>query len=155
MRLTYIEKTYFYDCIKNLNECEYVNEMKNYMQHGNTTTYSHSISVAYRSYWMCLRLPIQVDLKSLIRGALLHDFYLYDWHDKNNNVKLHGLSHPHTALINAKKHFNLNKIEEDIILNHMWPLTINKLPKFKETLIVSFVDKICCILETFEYLIKK
>ena len=39
---------------------------------------------------------------------------------------LHGFRHPATALRNARKHFALNKVEENVIISHMWPLTAAK-----------------------------
>jgi uncharacterized protein len=54
--------------------------------------------------------------------------------------KFHGLEHPRIAVANAKKHFSINDIEEDIIKKHMWPLTIVP-PRYKESYIVSFADK--------------
>ena len=54
--------------------------------------------------------------------------------------KFHGLEHPKIALDNARKYFAVNEIEEDIIVKHMWPLTMVP-PKYKESFIVSFADK--------------
>ena len=76
----------------------------------------------------------------MIRGALLHDYFLYDWHEKGENHRLHGFYHPKRALLNARKHFDLNGIEEDIIIKHMFPLTFPA-PKYKESVIVCIVDK--------------
>lgn len=52
-------------------------------QHGNVTTFAHSVRVACLAVWMADRAHLwhRVDLKSLIRAALLHDYFLYDWHD--------------------------------------------------------------------------
>ena len=44
---------------------------------------------------------MNVDKRSLIRGALLHDYFLYDWHDKNKPAKFHGFTHPKIAFENA------------------------------------------------------
>ena len=41
---------------------------------------------------------------------------------------------------NAKKIFNLNKKEKDIILKHMWPVTL-AIPRYKETFLMTYVDK--------------
>ena len=101
-------------------------EMKQYMQHGKTTVYKHCLNVAYGSYKVAKRLEkwgIQLDKKALLRGALLHDYFLYDWHEKSPERKLHGFYHPARALQNASKDFTLTEKEKDIIKNHMFPLT--------------------------------
>ena len=54
-----------------------------------------------------------------------------------------------TAYENASKFFELNKVEKDMIIKHMWPVTI-ALPKYPQTLILTFVDKYCAIKESFE-----
>ena len=47
---------------------------------------------------------------------------------------------------NARKIVNLNKKEEDIILKHMWGATIAP-PKYKESYIVTMVDKYWAVKE--------
>jgi uncharacterized protein len=127
---------------------EEVLKMKDFIQHGDLSTYDHAINVAWTSLRLARNLRLKVDERSLLRGALLHDFYLYDWHIRDKNRKpLHGFHHPGTALRNAKKHFTINKIEKDIILKHMWPLT-PKLPKYRESYVVMVADKICSIRDT-------
>ena len=56
---------------------------------------------------------------------------------------------PETALSNAIEHFEINEKEADIILNHMWPLTITKMPSCKESFLVSAMDKYCSLKENF------
>ncbi|HIT43357.1 TPA: HD domain-containing protein [Candidatus Avacholeplasma faecigallinarum] len=120
--------------------------MKNYRHHNNCSTYSHSLKVAYLCYTYALKHK-NIDLKSLIRGALLHDYYLYDWHDKESWHRLHGYKHPKFSYQNAIKDYeNINKIEKDIILHHMFPLTINP-PKTKEGWIVCYFDKVASFLD--------
>ena len=51
---------------------------RNYVQHGTVTCYEHSVSVAYVSVWLARCMGLRVDSASLIRGALLHDYFLYD-----------------------------------------------------------------------------
>ena len=90
----------------------------------------------------------------MITGAVLHDFYLYDWHEKDEErdekYGLHGFSHPEISLMNAKKYFDINENEENIIRNHMWPLTITHIPKTKEAWVVCIADKIVSLIETFK-----
>lgn len=80
MRLTRNEHLYFDTCAKAVLACPEVQSMRAFIQHGRVSCLEHSLSVAYYSYWLCRRLHLRVDGDSLIRGALLHDFFLYDWH---------------------------------------------------------------------------
>ena len=85
------------------------------MMHGTTSVMDHCINVAYTAYYMSYKLNMEVNDAELIRGALLHDYFLYDWHIKDEARKLHGFCHPIVALENAQKDFELTKIEKDII----------------------------------------
>jgi uncharacterized protein len=131
----------YYEAIRDIYEHEEFLKLKEYFHH-NSSIYEHVQDVAYLSYRICKFLKL--DYRSAARGALLHDFFLYDW--RNHDVpdlprkKFHGLEHPAIAVANAKKHFSINEIEEDIIKKHMWPLTLMP-PKYKESFIVSFADK--------------
>ncbi len=145
----YIE---FKNIVNDLRLNKEVKEMNTYMQHCNTSCYDHCLHVAYYTYLFCKKFGL--DYVSATRAAMLHDFFLYDWHKprKINSFKeLHAFSHPKIALQNAISLFNLNDMEKDIIIKHMWPLTI-KLPKYKESYVVTFVDKYCAIIETLKYI---
>ncbi|QNU67909.1 HD family phosphohydrolase [Ruminiclostridium herbifermentans] len=131
-------------CICELTENTKINLMDNFIQHSNVTCLEHSIYVSYISFLVCKRLKL--DYSSAARGGLLHDFFLYDWHKAKQERGLHGFTHPYTALKNANENFNLNDLEKDIIVKHMWPLTI-RLPKYKESFVVAFVDKYCALME--------
>lgn len=133
-----------------LNENTRFLENKKFIQHGNTTIYDHVISVAHMSLTIVDSLNIKVNRESLIRGALLHDYFLYDWHDKELKNSIHGFTHAKCAYENAKKELNLNKIEKDIILKHMFPLNICP-PIYRESWIVTIADKIVSTRETISY----
>ena len=148
MKLTHDELMFFNKCAKEVLSLEQVQGMTKYVQHGKTNCLEHSIAVAYYSFLICRRWRLDRGYRSLIRGALLHDFFLYDWRDKDNGRMLHGFTHPADALRNASLYFRLNEVERDIIAKHMWPMTI-KLPKYRLALIVSVVDKVCATIEFF------
>ena len=99
---------------------------RNHIQHGNMSVNEHCISVAMTSLTIKDKLHIKCNKKDLIRGALLHDYFLYDWHEKNVNEPhgLHGFYHPGIALRNAKREYKITRIQEEIIKKHMWPLTV-------------------------------
>lgn len=132
---------------------EKVKKMKQYIQHGDTTTYRHCLKVSYYSYRLAKRF--QCDAKACAIGGLLHDFFLYDWHVKDKErdkefILPHGFTHGIIAERNARKYFKIDDKCSDIIIKHMFPLTIWKIPKFRESYIVLMVDKYLTISEFFQ-----
>ncbi len=113
-------------------------QLKRFIHHADHTVYRHSISVAYIAYKMAINTKI--DLKSLIKVCLLHDYYLYDWHNKDHK-RPHGFTHPFTASRNAKRDFGLTKEEEKAIKSHMWPLNLFHFPTSKIAMILCIADK--------------
>ena len=145
----------FMNLIKDLYTNETVNKMKEYRPHCDISTFEHSLNVSYISYKICKKLNL--DYKSMARAALLHDLFLYDWRNSKKELKLegyHAFVHPKIALKNAVKLYELNEKEQDIIIKHMWPVTL-AMPKYKETWIITLVDKYSAIQETREYIKKK
>ncbi|MFZ7119323.1 MAG: HD domain-containing protein [Eubacteriaceae bacterium] len=120
--------------------------MKNIIHH-DESVFHHSLEVAYLSFVMARKLNL--DVVSTVRGALLHDFYLYKFNKRTWKIFytacMHIFDHPKIAYDNAQKYFEINKIEKDIILKHMFPFGI---PIYRESWIVSLADK---ILATGEY----
>ena len=101
------------------------NKLKDFTHH-KTTRMEHSKRVAYLSYRICKKLDL--DYVSAARGGMLHDFFLNRY---------------------AKKHFNLNKKEINIIESHMFPLVVKIKPKYKESYVVAFADKLVWGYEKF------
>lgn len=122
---------------------------RKHIQHGSMPVHSHCIDVAGKSLAISKFLGISCNERELIRGALLHDYFLYDWHDRNreNYQFFHGFYHPGIALKNASQEYDLTLREKDIIKKHMWPLTIVP-PLCREAWIVTTADKYCSLLET-------
>lgn len=123
-----------------------MNKSRDFCQHGSTSVYWHSIRVAYYSLCLAEFLHLMEHRDELIRGALLHDYFLYDWHEKDKSHRLHGFHHPKTALHNASEDFALSELEENIISRHMFPL-LPAPPTRAESWIVCLVDKGCSIYE--------
>lgn len=128
--------------------------LKTFVQHGETTVFEHCLSVAKFSLLMAhfleRTLKIEIDKDSLVRGALLHDYFLYDWHDKTvPGRRVHGFTHPGTAMRNAERDFGLNDLERDIISKHMFPVTPFP-PMHRESIIVNLADKWCALCEAFK-----
>ena len=65
----------------------------------------------------------------------------------NGRKGLHAFTHPKTAYENANKLFILNDMEKDIIIKHMWPINIFAIPKYRESFVLTLIDKRCAISE--------
>lgn len=123
---------------------------KQYIQHGEVNCYDHSVAVAYTSVAIAFRLRFNVDMQSMVRGALLHDYFLYDWHDPDKGHRFHGFIHAGRALENAERDFVLSDIERDIISKHMFPMN-PKPPRYVESIVVTLADKICTLHEILPF----
>lgn len=123
-----------------------LNETNNYIQHGSISVYAHCVNVARMSVRIAKWLPILVNMDALVIGALLHDYFLYDWHDGKGR-HFHGFTHPECAFRNAEKDYTLSPRVKNIIIRHMFPLTLVP-PTCTEAWIVCIADKICAIEET-------
>lgn len=116
-------------------------------QHGSISCFEHSVNVAHISVRLAF-LFNRTDIRSLIRGALLHDYFLYDW--RSGTRRAHAFLHARIAMENADRDFQLNELEKDIISRHMFPLTPIP-PRHAESLIVCIADKLCAGLEYLSF----
>ena len=129
------------DIIKN----DMVQQMKNYRQHFNVSCFDHCLYVSYNLYLICKKHKL--DYRSAARAAMVHDLFLYDWRKREDGRKgFHAFTHAKTAYNNAIKFLNLNTKEKDIIIKHMWPVTL-AFPKYKETFWMIYVDKYLAVIE--------
>ena len=148
IHLTSRDRKHIHEILKTYQAQKEVQSMQKFVQHGHTSTYQHSMNVVRLSYWLNKRFHLHADEKTLLVGALLHDFYLYDWHEKSTWHRWHGFSHPFRAAGNARKIFKINEKEKQIIESHMWPLTLRHMPGSREAVIVCLADKCCSVIET-------
>ena len=128
---------------------------RTFTQHGRVSVYEHSLKVTDMCLTLADALRIRTDRRSLIRGALLHDFFLYDWHDNEKWHRLHGYTHASRALSNAMTKFTLNRRERNMIYTHMFPLNVTHIPRFRESILLCTADKIVSTAETVKGFINK
>ena len=148
MQLSVTEREQLYAILEKYDQNPKVQQMREFIQHGDVTTYQHCKNVVLVSCWLNHRLHLGADETSLAVGAFLHDFYLYDWHNCSNITRWHGFKHPLIARYNADAVFQLNNKERNIIQTHMWPLTITQLPRCREACLVCLADKMSSGWET-------
>ncbi|MBR1593082.1 MAG: HD domain-containing protein [Ruminococcus sp.] len=138
----------YYLCIADIIEQPQLDRLKDITHHIHTTRYQHCVNVSYYSYLICRKF--RLDARSAARAGLLHDLFYYDRKEYNacrqKGQPKHSLMHARLALKNASKLTDINSLERDMIENHMWPMT-RPLPKYKETYIITVIDKYCAVLE--------
>ena len=125
-----------------------VRRMLEIPMHRGSNCFLHSFKVAKKAIHRALNKK-SIDLKVLLYGAILHDYYLYDWRKDKSKRKSHGRSHPIIAADQAKKDFDIPDEAASIIRSHMWPLNFKLYPKNKEAKLLSFSDKSIAIKEFF------
>lgn len=109
------------------------------IEHHGISRMEHSIKISYYSYRIAKLL--KMDYVSVARGGLLHDFFL-DGDERNGKRKfLDTFTHPKKALATSINNFDINEMEKNIIVSHMFPIYVS-IPKYKESLLVNFIDKV-------------
>ncbi len=134
------DESEFMDIAGPLIEHPAVQRLAGFGHHRDKTRLDHSVEVAWHSFLLSKRLSLDCD--AIVKGALLHDLFFYDW--LREGPRLHGFRHPWISLRNAREVTILSKKEEDIIIKHMWPLTIIP-PRYMESWVVCLVDTCCTV----------
>lgn len=130
--------------VDDLLEKPQVQELKNYKHHHYTNRLDHSIAVSYYSYLLAKK--VHANARAVARAGLLHDMYYYDNETAREvlNGENHYKVHPQIAAINAAQITDLSELEKDIIHSHMFG-AIMTVPHYKESYIVTLMDKYCSI----------
>ncbi len=133
--------------VDELSDAARVPVMRECVQHGRVSTWDHCVRVAGCAVSLGEMLRLRVNDRELVRAALLHDYFLYDWHEPNHTK--HATMHPVFALENAREDFELTPLEENAIASHMWPLPPSRVPRSREAWLICAADKWCSLGETF------
>lgn len=135
--MTKRQKEKFNSLVEDITNNEKFDKLNKELHHG-ISRYEHSMRVATWTYKICNLLNMK-ELENTTRAALLHDFYVDS--DLNSDHSYQKLGeHPNVALENSLEYFDLDDLQQDIIKSHMFPCTVS-LPKYKESWLVSLVDK--------------
>jgi uncharacterized protein len=121
-------------------------QTKNVFSHGTVTIYDHSIAVAEMAFSL-IENSQKIDKKCVVHAALLHDFFLYEWHVWGWRYVKHGWTHPAIAAEKAREVFGISDKVYSCIKNHMWPWTLFHFPKSREGWVISLADKVVSVKE--------
>ena len=119
---------------------ERILKMKDIQMHRGSNCYIHSFKVAKLAIKRALRHK-KGNLHVILLGAILHDYYLYDWRTDKEKMKSHLRDHPYIAAENAERDFGIYEPIQRVIRSHMWPINFDEFPKTKEARIISLADK--------------
>ncbi|MBO4541269.1 MAG: HD domain-containing protein [Bacilli bacterium] len=119
---------------------EKILRMKDIPMHRGSNCYLHSFRVARLAIKRALRRK-EADLDTILLGAILHDYYLYDWRVERDKMLFHARRHPHIAAENAERDFGIHEPVKRVIETHMWPFNLTHFPSSKEARIISWADK--------------
>ena len=146
MKITSEEKERLENIYQTFLNDEKIKKMKDIPMHRGSNCYEHSFKVAKYAIKKALRYK-EVNLEVVLIGAILHDYYLYDWRADRSKKKGHAKNHQHVASENASRDFMVPDSVKKVIESHMWPINIKNFPDTKEARIVSFSDKHVAIVE--------
>lgn len=119
-----------------------IQKMKDIPMHRGSNCFEHCFKVARKAVRHAIKYHYKkINLNVVLIGAILHDYYLYDWRKDSSKRKRHGRDHSYIASENASRDFDVSKKVKKVIETHMWPLNISDFPETKEARIVSVSDK--------------
>ncbi|MBQ7250573.1 MAG: HD domain-containing protein [Bacilli bacterium] len=140
MKISEKEKRELEDIYQSFLHDEKILKMKTISMHRGSNCYIHSFKVAKTAIRRALRHR-KGNLHTILIGAILHDYYLYDWRADRSKMKSHLSHHPYIAAENAERDFGIHEPIKRVIKSHMWPVNFTEFPKTKEARIISLSDK--------------
>ena len=142
-----LKKAYEFDQIVNdIANHEQFLQLKHELHHG-ISRYEHSLRVAKVTYSVTKKMHL--DYERATRAALLHDFYT-DKDTEGYTTKETFKLHPKIAVMNAKKYFDIDTKQENMIESHMFPASLT-VPKYTESWIITGADKVIASHEMYRY----
>ena len=147
MKITIEEKERLEKLYQSFLKDEKILRMKDISMHRGSNCYIHCFKVAKRAVNKSLNKK-DINLEVVLIGAILHDYYLYDWRKDRSKLKKHAKNHPQIAIENAIRDFAISDDIKRVIETHMWPINFKAFPNTKEAKIVSLADKAVTIGES-------
>ena len=149
MKITEEEKSSLENLYQTFLNDEKILRMKDISMHRGSNCYEHSFKVAKKAIRKSIKSAKKnLNLEVVLIGAILHDYYLYDWRQDRSRLKGHANNHPGIAIENAIRDFDISEEVKAVIKSHMWPINIRTFPNTKEARIVSLADKAVTIGES-------
>lgn len=140
----YINDSEYVDIVNDILNNKEFKKLKKYKHHGDNRM-DHCIRVSYYSYKIAKKLKLRY--KEIARAGLLHDFFFVNNQEISFFTRIKVLfNHPRLAVINSNRHFKITKLEESMILSHVFPIGV-RLPVHIESWVLDLVDDYFSIYE--------
>jgi uncharacterized protein len=136
----------FQDIISDIINNEQFQKLDTELHHG-ISRLNHSIRVAKYTYKISKKL--KWDFKKVTRAALLHDFF-FDAQLESFGIAKTWCKHPEISIQNARQYFEIDEVQENIIISHMFP-SCKIMPKYKSSWLVTCVDKCVSFYEMYRF----
>lgn len=136
----------FHEIVSDIINHEQFKQLDFELHHG-ISRYGHSLRVAKYTYKISKKM--HWDFKKITRAALLHDFFFDSQLESYGKAKT-WCKHPEVSILNAKRYFEIDELQENIIISHMFP-SCKILPKYKESWLVTCVDKCVSFYEMYRF----
>ncbi len=147
MKLTEERKQKLEDTYHHYLHDERVLKMKEVPAHRGSNTYVHTFELVKEVMRKAVKSRKELDLENLLIATIFHDYYLYDWRKVKDRPHPHGKYHPHIAVVNAKRDFDISDKAAEMIETHMWPLNLFHIPKGKEARLLCNIDTLVAFKE--------
>ena len=142
-------KKYGYDILKS----DKFKEAGNQIHHYRTTVALHSLKTAAAGVRICLvlrKIGIKVDVRKVVRTALLHDLGMIGRDELYRNNYECCVRHPENSVAISKQIWrDIDEKSLAAIKSHMWPLSIH-IPKTKEAFALCMADKAASVKDLIE-----
>lgn len=136
----------FHEIVKDILENDSFQALDQELHHG-ISRYMHSVRVAKMTYQVAKKL--NWDYEKVTRAALLHDFFFNSQMEECNAAQA-WYRHPEIALSNSLKYFELDEVQKNTVVSHMFP-SCKVMPKYKEGWLLTFVDKWIAFYEMYRF----
>ena len=153
MQLSVTERERLYAILEKYDQNPKVQQMREFIQHGDVTTYQHCKNVVLVSCWLNHRLHLGADETSLLSVLSCTIFICTTGIKKVPSMASAACSRctaspTRLRLRQRRKGVPYHQKGTEHHSSHMWPLTFRHVPSCREAIIVCLADKYCAVVES-------
>ena len=153
MQLSVTERERLYAILEKYDQNPKVQQMREFIQHGDVTTYQHCKNVVLVSCWLNHRLHLGADETSLLSVLSCTIFICMTGTKRVPSMASAACSRctaspTRLRLRQCRTGVPYHQKGTEHHSSHMWPLTFRHVPSCREAIIVCLADKYCAVVES-------